>query len=131
MPINETLSQYSDWLYTTAAAIYVVALMMTLVEQGFGAKGRLATERAQAAGAELVGAGGPPVEETGRPHAAHDRPAPSGSASMGVVAARARRAAAAVGDRAARARRAPRAVGQHVRVRHGGHLHHGGRPGSS
>ncbi|HET6710230.1 c-type cytochrome biogenesis protein CcsB [Amycolatopsis sp.] len=63
MPINETLSQYSDWLYTTAAAIYVVALMMTLIEQGFGAKGRLATERAKLRARELVGAGGPPVEE--------------------------------------------------------------------
>ncbi|MGK3207721.1 c-type cytochrome biogenesis protein CcsB [Amycolatopsis sp. MEPSY49] len=63
MPINETLSTYSDWLYTTAAAIYVVALMMTLVEQGFGAKGRLATERAKLRARELVGAGGPPIEE--------------------------------------------------------------------
>ncbi len=74
MPINETLSQYSDWLYTTAAAIYVVALMMTLIEQGFGAKGRLATERAKLRARELVGAGGPPIEdvraaqrEVGRP----------------------------------------------------------------
>ncbi|WP_439385973.1 c-type cytochrome biogenesis protein CcsB [Amycolatopsis lexingtonensis] len=63
MPINETLSTYSDWLYTTAAAIYVVALMMTLIEQGFGAKGRLATERAKLRARELVGAGGPPIEE--------------------------------------------------------------------
>ncbi|MFJ1762320.1 c-type cytochrome biogenesis protein CcsB [Amycolatopsis sp. NPDC088138] len=74
MPINETLSRYSDWLYTTAAAIYVVALMMTLIEQGFGAKGRLATERAKLRARELVGAGGPPIEqvqagqrEAGRP----------------------------------------------------------------
>ncbi|MDT7797930.1 MAG: hypothetical protein QOI78_1363 [Actinomycetota bacterium] len=74
MPINETLSRYSDWLYTTAAAIYVVALMMTLIEQGFGAKGRLATERAKLRARELVGAGGPPIErvqaaqrEVGRP----------------------------------------------------------------
>ncbi|MEV5714473.1 c-type cytochrome biogenesis protein CcsB [Amycolatopsis mediterranei] len=63
MPINETLSTYSDWLYTTTAAIYVVALMLTLIEQGFGAKGRLATERAKLRARELVGAGGPPVEE--------------------------------------------------------------------
>ncbi|HEY3469490.1 MAG TPA: c-type cytochrome biogenesis protein CcsB [Amycolatopsis sp.] len=63
MPIDETLSQYSDWLYTTAAAIYVVALMMTLIEQGFGAKGRLAMERAKRRSRELVGAGGPPIEE--------------------------------------------------------------------
>jgi cytochrome c-type biogenesis protein CcsB len=74
MPINETLSTYSDWLYTTAAAIYVVALMFTLIEQGFGARGRLATERAKLRARELVGAGGPPVEdvpaaqrEVGRP----------------------------------------------------------------
>jgi cytochrome c-type biogenesis protein CcsB len=63
MPINETLSRYSDWLYTTAAAIYVVALMFSLIEQGFGAKGRLATERAKQKARELVGAGGPPVEQ--------------------------------------------------------------------
>ena len=67
MPINETLSRYSDWLYTTAAAIYVVALMFTLVEQGFGAKGRLATERAKQRARELVGAGGPPVITTEQP----------------------------------------------------------------
>jgi cytochrome c-type biogenesis protein CcsB len=74
MPINETLSQYSDWLYTTAAAIYVVALMFTLIEQGFGAKGRLAMERAQRRSRELVGAGGPPVEEAGAPRREVGRP---------------------------------------------------------
>ncbi len=60
MPINETLSQYSDYSYTTAAAIYVVALMFALIEQGFGAKGRLAAERSMQRSRELVGAGGPP-----------------------------------------------------------------------
>ncbi|MEU0791015.1 c-type cytochrome biogenesis protein CcsB [Amycolatopsis sp. NPDC005961] len=74
MPINETLSQYSDWLYTTAAAIYVVALMMTLIEQGFGAKGRLATERAKLRARELVGAGGPPIEEVPAAQRATGRP---------------------------------------------------------
>lgn len=33
MPVNETLSQYSDWSYTTAAAIYVLALIFFLVER--------------------------------------------------------------------------------------------------
>ncbi|MFJ8910234.1 c-type cytochrome biogenesis protein CcsB [Amycolatopsis sp. NPDC102389] len=61
MPINETLSQYSDYSYTTAAAIYVLALMFALVEQGFGAKGRLAAERSKQKARELVGAGGPSV----------------------------------------------------------------------
>ncbi|WIY03927.1 c-type cytochrome biogenesis protein CcsB [Amycolatopsis mongoliensis] len=74
MPINETLSTYSDWLYTTAAAIYVVALMMTLIEQGFGAKGRLATERAKLRARELVGAGGPPIEEARVAQRAAGRP---------------------------------------------------------
>jgi cytochrome c-type biogenesis protein CcsB len=74
MPINETLSQYSDWLYTTAAAIYVVALMFTLIEQGFGAKGRLATERAKLRARELVGAGGPPIEEVQAAQRAVGRP---------------------------------------------------------
>ncbi|WP_410621659.1 c-type cytochrome biogenesis protein CcsB [Amycolatopsis sp. cmx-8-4] len=74
MPINETLSQYSDWLYTTAAAIYVVALMFTLIEQGFGAKGRLATERAKLRARELVGAGGPPIEQVSAEQRAVGRP---------------------------------------------------------
>ncbi|ANN20941.1 c-type cytochrome biogenesis protein CcsB [Amycolatopsis orientalis] len=75
MPINETLSQYSDYSYTTAAAIYVLALMFALIEQGFGAKGRLAAERSMQRSRELVGAGGPPAygtpveppREVGRP----------------------------------------------------------------
>ncbi|WP_410656739.1 c-type cytochrome biogenesis protein CcsB [Amycolatopsis sp. lyj-112] len=61
MPINETLSQYSDYSYTTATAIYVLALMFTLFEQGFGAKGRLAAERSKQRVRELVGVGGPSV----------------------------------------------------------------------
>ncbi|AUI63140.1 c-type cytochrome biogenesis protein CcsB [Amycolatopsis sp. BJA-103] len=64
MPINETLSQYSDYSYTTAAAIYVIALMFALIEQGFGAKGRLAAERSMQRSRELVGAGGPPSTPT-------------------------------------------------------------------
>ncbi|HKS44113.1 MAG TPA: c-type cytochrome biogenesis protein CcsB [Amycolatopsis sp.] len=57
MPVNETLSQYSDWSYTTATAIYVLALVFFLIEQSFGAKGRLAAERSGAR--QLVGAGAP------------------------------------------------------------------------
>ena len=64
MPVNSTLSQYSDWSYTTATAIYVVALAFFLIEQSFGAKGRQATERAKSRARELVGAGGPSTVET-------------------------------------------------------------------
>ncbi|GAA4658871.1 MULTISPECIES: c-type cytochrome biogenesis protein CcsB [Amycolatopsis] len=57
MPVNETLSQYSDWSYTTATAIYVLALVFFLIEQSFGAKGRRAAERTKTR--QLVGAGAP------------------------------------------------------------------------
>lgn len=61
MPINETLSRFSDWSFTTAAAIYVLALVFFLIEQSFGAKGRQAAERQKQRVRELAGAGGPSV----------------------------------------------------------------------
>ncbi|HVV11080.1 c-type cytochrome biogenesis protein CcsB [Amycolatopsis sp.] len=61
MPVNETLSQYSDWSYTTATAIYVLALVFFLIEQSFGVKGRRAAERTRVR--ELAGAGGPSATE--------------------------------------------------------------------
>ncbi|GAA1989411.1 c-type cytochrome biogenesis protein CcsB [Amycolatopsis minnesotensis] len=61
MPINENLSRFSDYAYTTAVAIYVLALIFLLIEQSFGVRGRQAAERAKTR--ELAGAGGPPVVE--------------------------------------------------------------------
>jgi cytochrome c-type biogenesis protein CcsB len=75
MPVNVTLSQFSDYSYTTATAIYLLALVFILIEQSFGAKGRLAAERQklraqeQQRTRELVGAGGPPVTEEVTPTA--------------------------------------------------------------
>ncbi|WP_199431012.1 c-type cytochrome biogenesis protein CcsB [Qaidamihabitans albus] len=74
MPVNETLSQYSDWSYTTAVAVYVLAMVFFLVEQSFGRKGRQAAARTRERARELVGAGAPadtgtappPVEHTGQ-----------------------------------------------------------------
>lgn len=77
MPVNATLSQYSDWSYTTATAIYVIALVFFLIEQSFGAKGRQAAERAKAR--VLVGAGAPvdsaetPVEVPAQPRGRAER----------------------------------------------------------
>ncbi|WP_236789767.1 c-type cytochrome biogenesis protein CcsB [Amycolatopsis sp. GM8] len=71
MPVNETLSQYSDWSYTTATAIYVLALVFFLIEQSFGAKGRLAAERSRER--QLVGAGAP----TSATETTTDTPAPA------------------------------------------------------
>jgi cytochrome c-type biogenesis protein CcsB len=61
--VNETLSQYSDWSYTTAVAIYVLAMIFFLVEQSFGRKGAQAAQRTRQRSRELVGAGGPAVPE--------------------------------------------------------------------
>lgn len=64
MPVNETLSQYSDYSYTTAVAIYVLAMIFFLVEQSFGAKGRMAAQRTRERAKTLVGAGGPSAADT-------------------------------------------------------------------
>lgn len=90
MPVNETLSQYSDWSYTTATAIYVLALVFFLIEQSFGSKGRRAAQRSAARARELVGAGGPPTaSESVEPPQPTPPPASSGRAErigrMGVA----------------------------------------------
>lgn len=54
MPVNEALSQYSDWSYTTAVAVYVLAMVFFLTEQAFGRQGRGAAERTRTR--QLVGA---------------------------------------------------------------------------
>ncbi|KAA2264828.1 c-type cytochrome biogenesis protein CcsB [Solihabitans fulvus] len=52
MPVNTNLATFSDWAYTSAAAVYILAMIFYLVEQAFGR----VTKRAQAR--ELVTAGG-------------------------------------------------------------------------
>jgi cytochrome c-type biogenesis protein CcsB len=64
MLINETLSHYSDLSYTTAVAIYVLALVFFLVEQAFGVRGRRVEEHSQQPARELVGSGGPAASAT-------------------------------------------------------------------
>lgn len=55
MPVNETLSTYSDWTYNSAVGVYVFAILLYLVEQAF----------ARAPRKEAVAAGGIPglIEE--------------------------------------------------------------------
>lgn len=55
--VNETWSQLSDWSYGTATAIYMLAMVLFLVEQSFGKKGREAAART----GTLIGAGGGPT----------------------------------------------------------------------
>ncbi|MPZ00378.1 MAG: c-type cytochrome biogenesis protein CcsB [Actinophytocola sp.] len=52
MPVDETLSRFSDWSYNTATLIYVLAMVFFAVEQAFGRAGRL---RTAAPRRELVG----------------------------------------------------------------------------
>ncbi|GAA5104273.1 c-type cytochrome biogenesis protein CcsB [Haloechinothrix salitolerans] len=56
MPVDETLSRFSDWSYNTATLIYVLAMVFFAVEQAFGRAGRLRAERTAAPRRELVGA---------------------------------------------------------------------------
>lgn len=60
MPVNHVLAQYSNWAYTSAVAIYVLAMFFYLAEQSFGRKAVGAAAPAK----ELVavGAGGGPVD---------------------------------------------------------------------
>lgn len=76
MPVNETLSTYSDWTYGAAAAVYLLAIAFYLVEQ---ASSRAAAKRAEAK--VLVGAGGP---ETAEPLS--DTPPPSKAERLGRMA---------------------------------------------
>lgn len=52
MPVNETLSSYSDWCYGIATGAYVIAMLLYLFEQAFGRRATPAAKR------ELVAAGG-------------------------------------------------------------------------
>jgi cytochrome c-type biogenesis protein CcsB len=63
MPVNETLSTYSDWCYGVAVGVYVLAMLFSLIDQAFGRR----TPRVERA-RELVGAGAPvPPPDTAEP----------------------------------------------------------------
>jgi cytochrome c-type biogenesis protein CcsB len=69
MPVDETLSRYSDWTYAAAVGVYVLALLFSLVEQAFGRRAKKS-----AAERELVGAGAPVVKPVGETDDSADRP---------------------------------------------------------
>jgi cytochrome c-type biogenesis protein CcsB len=68
MPVNETLSQYSDWTFTTAGAIYALALLCYLAEAAFSRS------------RELVAAGAPAA-----PGVVQERPLPERLGRVGVA----------------------------------------------
>ncbi|MFN2518065.1 MAG: c-type cytochrome biogenesis protein CcsB [Jatrophihabitantaceae bacterium] len=63
--IDGSMAHLSDSLFTTAIAIYSVSMVGFVAEYSFGKRGRIAaTMPAGAPARALVGAGGPPVDET-------------------------------------------------------------------
>lgn len=56
MPVNETLSTYSDWCYGAAVGVYVLAMLFSLIDQAFG---RRVPKAGRVRERELVGAGAP------------------------------------------------------------------------
>ncbi|MCP2165961.1 c-type cytochrome biogenesis protein CcsB [Goodfellowiella coeruleoviolacea] len=57
MPVDESLSTFSDWSYGSAVAVYLLAMIFLLVEQAFGRTARAAAAGRTARAAALVGAG--------------------------------------------------------------------------
>jgi cytochrome c-type biogenesis protein CcsB len=65
--IDGSMAHLSDSLFTTAIAIYSVCMVGFVAEYSFGKRGRVAaTVPAAQPARELVGAGGPPVEQAAR-----------------------------------------------------------------
>jgi cytochrome c-type biogenesis protein CcsB len=73
--INGSMAHLSDGLFTTAIAVYALAMVGYTAEYAFGRVGRVpAAAPAPAAARELVGAGGPPVSEAVGPPSRPRRP---------------------------------------------------------
>ena len=69
--INGSMAHLSDTLFTTAIAVYALAMVGYTAEYAFGRKGRIAATSPTAEPARaLVGAGGPPVAEPPPPRRA-------------------------------------------------------------
>lgn len=142
MPINETLSQYSDLSYMSTVAVYVLAMVFFLVEQSFGRSGAAARSRPRASeprvsswapvrhppgppgrhGSAWVGAAARQVGAAADAHTAgRSSGAPSRSERIGRMGAALTIRPRVAPDRApaARARRQPGALGKHVRVHYG------------
>jgi cytochrome c-type biogenesis protein CcsB len=62
MPVNETLSTYSNWTYGAAVGVYVLAMVFHLVEQAISRT----KAKTHAEAKVLVGAGGPGATEPAR-----------------------------------------------------------------
>jgi cytochrome c-type biogenesis protein CcsB len=92
--INGSMAHLSDTLFTTAIAIYSVGMVGFAAEYSFGKRGRVAATMPAAEPArELVGAGGPPLDDRppldgGPPRVASSSMPPVPSSERGTVADR-------------------------------------------
>jgi cytochrome c-type biogenesis protein CcsB len=65
MPVNQTLSTYSDMAFATSVAVYIAAMLLYFAEFAYGRSRQPARERE----AELVTAGAPPADAADTPAA--------------------------------------------------------------
>ncbi|CRK60186.1 Cytochrome c-type biogenesis protein CcsA/ResC [Alloactinosynnema sp. L-07] len=79
MPVNETLSTYSDWTYSAAALVYVFAMIGYAVEQAFNRAAKKSEAR------ELVGAGAPVIGLIEQPPG-RDKPERFGRGAVALTA---------------------------------------------
>lgn len=77
MPVNEQLSQLSDWSYNTATAVYLLAMILFLVEQSFGRRGKASATGVRSRAGALVGAAGGKLYTGDEPVSAPPESAPA------------------------------------------------------
>jgi cytochrome c-type biogenesis protein CcsB len=84
VPVNDSYAHASDTLFTTAIAIYALAMVSYTAEYAFGRRGRVA---ATSPARVLTGAGGPPVTEPAPPvQPSAPAPAPTAAGRFGRIA---------------------------------------------
>ncbi|OLF15782.1 c-type cytochrome biogenesis protein CcsB [Actinophytocola xanthii] len=92
MPVNETLSTYSDWCYGAAVGVYVLAMLLSLVDQAFGRRVPRAVRERELVGAGAGGSATPPAD----PPAGSDRDGAGEETDRGARARRMGRMAVAL-----------------------------------
>jgi cytochrome c-type biogenesis protein CcsB len=60
VPVDKTTALYSDWFYQAALVVYLLTLVLTFVEHGFGARTRGVAEQDAMRVRHTVTTGGPP-----------------------------------------------------------------------
>ncbi len=90
MPVNETLSTYSDWAFATTVVIYVVSMLLYFAEFAYGKQDQAGKQdRSAAREKQKVASGGGAAESSGTSSVGHvqktpGRPLPERLGGMAV-----------------------------------------------